>query len=99
MAIIQKIQVFIKKNIRLFSLLDAKILRIQKFNPFFFILFIIIFFGFFFISSNLINKKKEVNTNNFQEITKTSEFLNLSNFLISKINSPYKEVKYIIKNN
>ena len=26
-------------------------------------------------------------------------FSNLTNFLISKINSPYEEIKYIIKNN
>ena len=37
--------------------------------------------------------------NSFKEITKTNEFSNLSNFLISKINSPYEEINYIIKNN
>ena len=26
-------------------------------------------------------------------------FLNLSNFFLSKINSPYKEIEYLIKNN
>ena len=36
---------------------------------------------------------------NFNELTKSSEFSNLSNFLISKINSPYREVNYIIENN
>ena len=36
---------------------------------------------------------------NLSEITKTSGFSNFSNFLISKINSPYKEINYVIKNN
>tara|TARA_X000000950_G_scaffold243680_1_gene299289 strand:- start:20 stop:1210 length:1191 start_codon:yes stop_codon:yes gene_type:complete len=47
----------------------------------------------------LINKKKEENTNNFKEVAKTNEFSNLTNFLISKINSPYEEINYVIKNN
>ena len=34
-----------------------------------------------------------------KEITKTSEFANITNFLISKINSPYEEINYTIKNN
>tara|TARA_E500000178_G_C17006035_1_gene748157 strand:+ start:223 stop:1569 length:1347 start_codon:yes stop_codon:yes gene_type:complete len=99
MTIIQKIQIFIKKKTRLFSILDTKVLQIQKFNPLFLIIFVIIFSGFFFISSNFINKKNEDNKNNFKEITKTSEFSNLSNFLISKINSPYREINYLIENN
>ena len=32
-------------------------------------------------------------------MTKSNEFSNLTTFLISKINSPYKEIKYTIKNN
>ena len=97
MTIIQKIQIFIKKKTRLFSILDTKVLQIQKFNPLFLIIFVIIFSGFFFISSNFINKKNEDNKNNFKEITKTDEFSNLSNFLISKINSPYREINYLIE--
>ena len=47
----------------------------------------------------MIDKKNERNINSFKEITKTNEFSNFSNFLISKINSPYQETSYIIKNN
>jgi len=46
-----------------------------------------------------LNKKIEENKNNFTEITKSSEFSNLTNYFISKINSPYEEVSYTIKNN
>ena len=41
-------------------------------------------------------KKK---TNNLKVVTNSNDFSNFTNFLISKINSPYKEIKYQIKNN
>jgi len=99
MTIIQKINSFFKKKFNFWLHLGAKDLKIQKFNPLILISFLIFFSGFFFISSNLIDKKNERNINSFKEITKTNEFSNLSNFLISKINSPYQETSYIIKNN
>ena len=37
--------------------------------------------------------------NNFKEIITTNEFQNFTNFLISKINSPYQEISYVIKAN
>jgi len=100
MTFIQKLTYLIKKRISIPShLLEAKIFRIKRFSPFFFISFFIFFSIIFFITSNLIDKKNKENENNFKEITKTNDFLNLTSFLISKINSPYKEVDYIIKNN
>jgi murein DD-endopeptidase MepM/ murein hydrolase activator NlpD len=99
MTIIQKIITFIKKKNNFLLILDPKALRIQKSNPFILISLLIIFSSIFFISSNLIDKKNKENANNFKEITKTNEFSNLANFLISKINSPYKEISYVIKNN
>ena len=99
MTIIRKISFAIKKKINFLSLLDTKVFRIQRFNPFILISFLFIFSIIFFITSNLINKNNQENKNNFKEITKTNDFLNLKGFLISKINSPYKEVDYIIKNN
>ena len=99
MTFIRKLSHLIKKKISIPSLLDARIFRIKRFNPFFLISFLVIFSIIFFITSNLINKKNQENKNNFKEITKTNDFLNLTSFLISKINSPYKEVDYIIKNN
>ena len=53
----------------------------------------------FFFSINYITSKNDKNSNNLIEITKTSEFSNLTSFLISKINSPYQEINYIINNN
>ena len=99
MALIQKISLFIKRKINIVSLLDTKIFRIRKFNPIILISFLVIFSLIFFISSNVINKKNKENASNFKEITQTNDFLNLTNFFKSKINSPYKEIDYTIKNN
>ena len=99
MTIIQKINTFVKKKISFLSLFDIIALKIQKFNFIFLSSSLIIFSCIFFISINLINKKNENNTNNFKEITKTNEFSNLTNFLISKINSPYEEINYVIRKN
>ena len=99
MTIIQKISFLIKKKYNFFSLLDTKFIRIQKFNTLILISFLIIFSSIFFFSVNLINKKNQENASNLKEITKTNEFSNLTSFLVSKINSPYTEIDYIIKNN
>ena len=53
----------------------------------------------FYFNQIYINKKKLKIENNLKEITKNNEFSNLTNFFISKINSPYEEINYIIKNN
>jgi len=47
----------------------------------------------------LTDKKDIENKNNLKEIAKSSEFRKLTNFFSAKINSPYNEVKYQIKNN
>jgi len=99
MAIIKKINTFIKKKLNFFSLIILRAFHIQKFSSFTFISFIVIFSGIFFISSNLISNKNEKKINNFKEITKSNEFSNFTSFLFSKINSPYKEIDYVINNN
>ena len=99
MTLIQKIKNFIKKKYNLFSIVSPKTLQILDFKPIVLISFIIIFSGIFFISMNLIHNKNKNSMNNFKEITENNEFSNLANFFISKINSPYKEVEYVIKNN
>ena len=99
MTIIQKINTFLRKKTNFLTLLETKAIKIHKFNPLFVISFLIIFTSLFFISSNLINKKNSENLSNFKEMTATNEFSIFTNFLISKINSPYEEISYIIKNN
>ena len=99
MTLIQKINTFFKKKNNFFSFLDLKAIQIQKFNPLIIVSFLVIFSTLFFISSNFINKKNDKNYNNLGEITKNRDFSNLTNFLITKINSPYQEINYEIKNN
>ena len=62
--------------------------------------FFIVFFSFLYLfSSNLISKKNLNNQENLSNISKSSEFSRLTNFFITKINSPYKDIKYTIKKN
>ena len=53
----------------------------------------------FLIIINDINQKKVDNKKNFETVTNSSEFGKFKNFLVSKINSPYQEKEYLIKNN
>ena len=99
MAIIQKIVIFTKKKLNFLSLIYIKVPQVQKFNPLIFFSFLIVFSFVFFFSSKLINHKNNEDTKNLKEITRNNEFSNLTNFLISKINSPYEEMNYVIKNN
>tara|TARA_B100000989_G_C19500440_1_gene454032 strand:- start:144 stop:1490 length:1347 start_codon:yes stop_codon:yes gene_type:complete len=99
MTFIQKISILIKKKIVFLSFLETKTSILRKFNPIVLISCLIVFSGIFFITLNIINKKTQEDISNFKEISKTNEFSNLTNFLISQINSPYKEINYTIKNN
>jgi len=99
MAINQIFNNFYKKNRSFLTSFRASKFKIINFNPIIFLSFIVFFSILFFTISNLLNKKIEENKNNFTEITKSSEFSNLTNYFISKINSPYEEVSYTIKNN
>ena len=88
------------KNKQVFSytsrLNKTKIIGI---NPFILIVFLFFLTLAFFTISNVVSNKNVQNKNNVEDITRTNEFSNLINFFISKINSPYKEIKYVIKNN
>jgi len=74
----------------------SRILNLKHFLYFF---SIIIIFAMFLIISNFVNQKNKVEEKNFNSLLKTEEFSNLSKYFISKLNSPYKEVKYVIQNN
>jgi murein DD-endopeptidase MepM/ murein hydrolase activator NlpD len=99
MAIIQIIYNFCKRKLNILSILDVNKLKILNFNPIIFLSFVVFLSILFFTISNLINQKSKENENNLKEITETSDFSNLTNYFISKINSPYEEVSYVIKNN
>ena len=99
MAIIRKMFNFLKRSTY------AKFPNIslgQNFtnlNPLIIFTFIVFLSAIFFILSNSIKSKNSENKTNLKNISDSSEISKLTNFFISKIKSPYKEVKYLIKNN
>jgi murein DD-endopeptidase MepM/ murein hydrolase activator NlpD len=99
MTIIQFINNFLKKNSDFLPSLKMTKLRIFNFNPVVVLSFIIFFSILFFTISNLISTKNKENKESLVEITESKEFSGLTNYFISKINSPYEEVSYVIKKN
>ena len=70
-----------------------------KFKYFFYLFSIIIFFTIFITTNNWINQNNKKQNQNFNSIVENKEFINLSDYLISKVNSPYIEIEYLIQNN
>jgi murein DD-endopeptidase MepM/ murein hydrolase activator NlpD len=99
MAIIQIINKYYKKNINFLSILKADKLKLLNYNPVIILSLIVFFSVVFFIASNLISYKNESNKDNLKQVRNSREFFNITNYFISKINSPYGEVSYLIKNN
>jgi murein DD-endopeptidase MepM/ murein hydrolase activator NlpD len=99
MTIIQIINNLYKKKLDFLPLLKTDKIKISNFKPLIFFSFIVFFSILFFTISNIINKNNKKNLDNLSKVTNSSEFSNLANYFISKINSPYEEVSYIIKNN
>jgi murein DD-endopeptidase MepM/ murein hydrolase activator NlpD len=99
MAIIQKIKDLYRKKFSFLRSISNTKLKTFNFNPVIFISFIVFFFILFFIVSNIINKIDKNAKSNLSEVAKSNEFSNLINYFSSKINSPYEEVSYVIKNN
>ncbi len=99
MAIIQFFTNFYKKSLYFVS--DKRVSKVKflSFNPIVFISFLIFFSFIFFTTLNFINKKNLETKNNLKEVTDSKGFSNLSNYFISKINSPYEEINYVIKKN
>ena len=75
--------------------------RLEGFSwNYLFYLSLIVFFSLtFLIIYNFIKEKNKKEGENFNETVATTEFSKLSNYFISKINSPYKEAQYLIKKN
>ena len=99
MAIIRIINNLYKKKTIILHSLGVNKIRVINFNPIIVGIFIVFFSILFFITSSLINKKNMNNKHSLSEVTKSGEFYNLKNYFIAKINSPYEEINYIIKNN
>ena len=73
--------------------------KIINWRYFAYLFSIILLFGIFIIISNLINQKNKMESENLNSLVESKEFSNLTGYFISKINSPYKEIEYLIQNN
>ena len=98
MTIIQKINLFIKKMNFASS---SKYNKIKFFdtNQFFLIFSSIFLLIIYLFITNLINEKNLEDKTNLKYVTESNEFEKFSDYLLSNITSPYKEIKYTIKNN
>ena len=99
MTIIEIFSNFFKNKLNTVSFKRYNKSKSISLNPIILISILTIITALFFLVYNINNQKNEQNEKNFNEITKSSEFSNLKNFFVSKINSPYAEIKYNIKNN
>jgi len=99
MTITQIINNFYKKKFNFLSSIGLKKLKIFNLNPILFLTFVIFFSILFFTISNVINKKDKETKNNLTEVVESTGFSNLTNYFISKINSPYNDIEYVIKTN
>tara|TARA_B100000963_G_scaffold14413_1_gene11063 strand:+ start:224 stop:1564 length:1341 start_codon:yes stop_codon:yes gene_type:complete len=57
-----------------------------------------LFFSFILIAK-IVEENNKSKSANFEEVLDSKEFSNLRSFFVSKINSPYLEINYLIKNN
>ena len=78
---------------------DIRAYNLRGWGYLFYSFLIILFFLVFIIIFNLTNQKNKEEIDNFNLVVKSEEFKNLGDYFISKINSPYEEVKYLIQNN
>ncbi len=73
--------------------------KILNWKYFAYLLVAIIFYAIFIIITNFVDKKNKIESQNIDSIMESKEFSNVSNFFLSKINSPYEEIEYLIQNN
>ena len=99
MTIIQILNRFVEKKLNFKPLYRTGKTKIINLNSFLIIGVAVFITIIFFSISNYITSKNLENRDNLKNLSETKEFSNFGNFLISKIKSPYEEVKYTIKNN
>ncbi len=78
---------------------DIKYEDSKSWSYFFYSFLVVLFFLIFIIVFNLVNQKNKREIENFDLVVKSEEFKNLGDHFLSKLNSPYKEVRYLIENN
>ena len=99
MALIQKLNSLFKKILNFGSASKLQKTKILDYKPLLLISFFTLFSIIYFSIENVLKKKNELSEKNLKNIAKSEDFSNLKNYFFSKINSPYEEIKYSIKNN
>ena len=100
MTIIQFLLSFIKKKVLVPRQINIDSFKNLSLTPiYFFIAIAVVGSAFFYATTSHLTKENLKNENNLKVVTESSEFKKLTDFLVSKIKSPYKEAKYTIKNN
>ena len=99
MTIIQKLNNFFKKKTDFGVITNSLKFKALNFYSLKVFAVVSIFTLTFFIILNFIDQRNLQDKNNFETLTSSNEFSNLTNYFISKLNSPYEEIKYSIKNN
>tara|TARA_Y100001958_G_scaffold158079_1_gene154944 strand:+ start:198 stop:1544 length:1347 start_codon:yes stop_codon:yes gene_type:complete len=99
MTIIQIFEDLLRKKLWLSSVLKPNKFKVLSFNPIIFLTIIVSIIIIFFSINTFVDQKNAENKNNIKTITGSKEFSNFTDFIISKLNSPYFEIKYQIKNN
>jgi murein DD-endopeptidase MepM/ murein hydrolase activator NlpD len=100
MAFKDRLTFFLKKTMLILPLGNKSpisILILKKYIIYLFFLIILFFSYTFFVNQfSSYNKSKQ---NNLKTVITSSDFLDLKEYFINNLKSPYKEYKYIIKNN
>ena len=99
MTIIQIFSDFFKKNLDFNALTKTNKSKILSLNTVIFLTLIVTIFIIFFSINNHMTQRNIEKQNNIKTITTSNEFSKFTNFIISKLNSPYSEIKYVIKSN
>jgi murein DD-endopeptidase MepM/ murein hydrolase activator NlpD len=73
--------------------------KFSKWNYVFYVFILIVSFVIFLIILNFINLQNENKSQNYSSVVNSKEFKGISDYFVSKINSPYEEIKYVIRNN
>ena len=98
MALIEIFRNFFNKKTINFIFLRLNKSKVENFKYLILLSFSVLFTIVYFAFSNIINQKNENNLENLNVVANSSEFSKLTEYFISKINSPYEEIKYKIKN-
>ena len=99
MTIIQIFSNFFKKRLDFNALTKTNKSKNFGLNIIIFLTLIVTMSIVFFSIKNHMTQRNIEKQNNIKTITTSNEFSKFTDFIISKLNSPYSEIKYVIKSN